>query len=559
MVHVASDRGQPMRVGIVENQAGCDRLRAVLESDDRVAVRCFPAAADGSPPPEAWFGASSLDVLLFPFEPGDDPSEISILCDRVDVPVVTYGGSLTGLAEASGGRGTADHLSVDDETATAVPLILLAVTASGSGSANVPVNGSRKELFETALAGVRQSLSRTRSELATDWLTGLHNRRYFDTRLAAESERASRNLVGIGLLLVDLDCFKEINDVHGHDLGDAVLQEVGRRIRAAVRSYDVPCRIGGDELAVILPATSLEQAHDVALRLHRRVKAEPVMLGARETTVTASIGVAASPGPEAQPGLELYRRADRALQLVKQNGKNAVGSVGADGVGNPLLDRVPEAARERFARLLTTIRELTDTASKEHVRTIESFVRLIQEDCEFSLGGSERVAGHATAIARHLGCSEEEVETIRHAAMIQDIGMAVVGPCPTSQETLTEEELALVHTHPICSQLLVCEVPQLSATLPLILDHHEHLDGSGYPRGLRGQRIPLGARILAVASALESVTSPAANGPGRLLEKALSQLREKSGTWYDPAVVDAACAVVQPTAELSKRADTTHA
>ena len=158
-----------------------------------------------------------------------------------------------------------------------------------------------------------------------DALTGLHNRRYFHETLAREVDRAQRYQRRLSLVLVDVDGFKEINDRIGHLAGDAVLAEIANRIRQVVRSADVPCRVGGDELAVIVPEVEVGQARQLVGRIQRAVSSQPI---ARAGRVRVSAGVA-----DLQPNdspTSLFERADESLYAAKQAGKGKGGLAAAD-------------------------------------------------------------------------------------------------------------------------------------------------------------------------------------------------------------------------------------
>ena len=163
-----------------------------------------------------------------------------------------------------------------------------------------------------------------------DPVSGLFNRRYFQARLEEELHRAIRQLTSVGLLMVDLDGFKSINDRFGHIAGDMVIRDISEILRRSVRIFDVCTRFGGEEFAVMMPGGTAESAGAIAERIRQRVDAyqrsEPDLAGLR---VTASIGVAVSP-----PGVtarDLIERADRALYHAKRAGKNRVSTAGPDG------------------------------------------------------------------------------------------------------------------------------------------------------------------------------------------------------------------------------------
>jgi diguanylate cyclase (GGDEF)-like protein len=156
-----------------------------------------------------------------------------------------------------------------------------------------------------------------------DALTGLHNRRFFHETLAREVDRAQRYQRRLSLVLVDVDGFKEINDRIGHLAGDAVLAEIGSRIRQVVRSADIPCRVGGDELAVIVPEIEVGQARQLVGRIQAAVSSQPI---ARAGRVRVSAGVA-----DLQPNdspTTLFERADGSLYEAKHNNGRDTGKGG---------------------------------------------------------------------------------------------------------------------------------------------------------------------------------------------------------------------------------------
>lgn len=159
----------------------------------------------------------------------------------------------------------------------------------------------------------------------TDALTGLHNRRYMETHLAALTEQAAQRGKPIAVLIVDIDFFKAINDGHGHDAGDDVLREFALRIRKAIRNIDLACRYGGEEFVIVMPETDMAVATMVAERLRRRIAGEafPIQQGARNLDVTISIGIAALAGPQ-DDAAQMLKRADQALYRAKRDGRNRV-------------------------------------------------------------------------------------------------------------------------------------------------------------------------------------------------------------------------------------------
>jgi two-component system, cell cycle response regulator len=158
----------------------------------------------------------------------------------------------------------------------------------------------------------------------TDALTGLYNRRYMETHVGTLVDQAIARGKPLSVLILDIDYFKSINDTHGHDAGDDVLQDFAIRIRKSIRGIDLACRYGGEEFVVVMPETDMAVATMVAERLRRRIASEPfpIQKGARTIEVTISIGIAAL-GPN-DNAAAVIKRADQALYRAKRDGRNRV-------------------------------------------------------------------------------------------------------------------------------------------------------------------------------------------------------------------------------------------
>lgn len=172
---------------------------------------------------------------------------------------------------------------------------------------------------------LRNSVRQTIELAVTDGLTGLHNRRYLDTHLRTLFARAKVRGRPLTLCITDIDRFKQVNDVYGHDAGDEVLKEFAGRIRSTVRGADLACRFGGEEFVVVMPDTSAEVAATVAERLRGMIEARPFQLRSGETPLilTASMGIATI-GPGIETPEQLLKQADRALYEAKNSGRNRV-------------------------------------------------------------------------------------------------------------------------------------------------------------------------------------------------------------------------------------------
>jgi two-component system cell cycle response regulator len=172
---------------------------------------------------------------------------------------------------------------------------------------------------------LRFNVTRSMELAVTDPLTGLYNRRHMDKQLEIHVTNAAARGKPVSLLTVDVDFFKPINDTHGHDVGDRVLQELAVRLKAQVRAIDLCCRMGGEEFVVILPETDLQVGFTVAERLRRNIASKPFNAGAKQgpLSITVSIGVAAYETAADTPA-SILKRADEALYEAKRAGRNRV-------------------------------------------------------------------------------------------------------------------------------------------------------------------------------------------------------------------------------------------
>ena len=171
---------------------------------------------------------------------------------------------------------------------------------------------------------LRTSVRASIEMAVTDALTGLYNRRYLETHLAHLIEHAVNRGKALSVLTLDVDFFKAVNDTHGHDAGDRVLQEIAGRIRASIRNIDLACRTGGEEFVVVLPATDIQTAERVGERIRKMVAGKPFNAGPDcHLTITASVGIAALSGVDETVD-ELLKQADQALYRAKREGRNRV-------------------------------------------------------------------------------------------------------------------------------------------------------------------------------------------------------------------------------------------
>ena len=334
-------------------------------------------------------------------------------------------------------------------------------------------------------------LRASRHEAHTDALTGLGNRRALARVLERELPRAT---VAEPLVLVmfDLDGFKHYNDTFGHPAGDTLLARLGTALSAFLRDRGVAFRMGGNEFCALLTPGARP--------------ADPLVIGAAAALsergegfeIGCSYGAIELPA-EASDVADALRIADQRMYAQKNAGRMSATRQSKDVLLRALAERNPEL--------------------RHH------------------LSG---VADLAEATAMRLRLGHDELEQVRHAAELHDVGkVAVPDAILAKADRLDDGEWAFIRRHTLIGERIIAAAPALTRVAALVRSSHERWDGAGYPDGLAGEEIPLGARIIAVADAFDAMTSPRPYATARSPAAALEELRRCAGSQFDPVVVDA--------------------
>ncbi|HYI36622.1 MAG TPA: diguanylate cyclase [Thermoleophilaceae bacterium] len=360
-------------------------------------------------------------------------------------------------------------------------------------------------------------LDRLTAVARTDELTGIPNRRAFQERFDQELARAARDAQPLSVLVGDLDGFKLVNDRQGHPEGDAALRRVAGELERWKRATDVAARVGGEEFALLLPATAHDEAEQVAERL--RLGIREVFAG-DEVPLSISFGIATFP-VHAPDGPGVLRAADQALYSAKEKGRDrsVVFSEEASESLEGARQRLADSSEMQLATVvgLAEALDIRDTGTGEHSRT---------------------VARYAGLMARRMGFAGQRVERIELAGLLHDVGkIGISDTVLTKPGPLNEEEWLQMRTHPQIGARLLGR-PELADLRSWIVAHHERPDGKGYPFGLSGAEIPMEARILSVADAYEAMTANRVYKRAMAREAARQELMACAGAQFDAEVVD---------------------
>jgi diguanylate cyclase (GGDEF)-like protein len=401
----------------------------------------------------------------------------------------------------------------------------------GTTDATEPLNTGKlqdprlRAAFERLAARMSQGWT-----LATvDLLTGVLNRQALLSRLDDELERAARYQRPCSVVLVDLDHFKRVNDTYGHAAGDLVLREVADVLRSHVRTTDIVGRYGGEEFMVVLPETDADAAAVSAEKLRRLVSSRKVRLDdGHVLAVSLSAGVAGGLGQHLKLDA-LIRDADAALYSAKALGRDQV----------YVFHELEEGRIVRRAAIGPKARDRAVEVGRTATRAATaSLTEALTARPSWAGKPSTMIAEMAVSLARALDLSADEVERVRTASLLHDLGkLAIPDEILSNPGELTDPEWRVVSEHPKIGQIVLEQAGALRDAATIVLHHHEWYDGRGYPHGLTGQEIPIGARIVAVADAYEAMV---AGRPYRTAvdhQRALAELRRHAGVQFDPELV----------------------
>jgi diguanylate cyclase (GGDEF)-like protein/putative nucleotidyltransferase with HDIG domain len=366
----------------------------------------------------------------------------------------------------------------------------------------------------------RRQIARLTAHLSyatsSDPVTGLANRGAFESLVDAELERARRTGRRMSLIVGDVDGLEEITRERGHGAGDAVLQLAARDIQKWKRRIDSLARVGDQEFGLLLPETDERGALLLAERLRR---AAHRTFGEEPQPVILSFGIASYPGHGTERDV-LFTAATSALNAAKELGRDRSVVYSPDVIRTLATSSGRGGAEMQLAATiaLAELLDIRDTGSTAH---------------------SSTVARSAELIARQLGLAPEQVERVRLAGVLHDVGkVGVRDELVTKPGPLDEDEWREMREHPELGARLLTH-PELADLSDWVRAHHERPDGMGYPLGLAGDAIPFEARILAVADAYEAMTSDRPYRAALSDDAVRAELQNGAGTQFDPQVVAA--------------------
>ena len=359
------------------------------------------------------------------------------------------------------------------------------------------------QLGEIEVVGVSRNIDarkRAENEIQRlsnhDQLTGVKNRKFYDESLI---ELNREEHMPLSLIMVDVNGLKLTNDAFGHKSGDLLLEMVAHVLKKECRAEDVVARIGGDEFIILLPKTNYDYASMIIRHVHDYCANQKI----NNIPISVSIG---------------YAMKETASDDMKEVFKKAEDEM--------YRNKLSESTSMRSSIMELILHTLFEKSNREMLH-------------------SERVSKICESIATRMGFIQEEINQIRTAGLMHDIGKIGIDEKILNKDgSLDEEEWKEIHRHPEIGYRILSAVVEFSRIADDVLSHHEKWDGSGYPRGLRGEEISVQARIIAVADAFDAMTSVRAYRKMISFEEAIEEIKKNAGTQFDPKIVRELIAIV---------------
>ncbi|MFA7337827.1 MAG: diguanylate cyclase [Candidatus Obscuribacterales bacterium] len=434
----------------------------------------------------------------------------------------------------------------------------------------IPANWNRvneafmKSVADQVASGVTNArlYARVQRQATTDGLTTLYNHRTGQEKLTEQLRMAERYQRHLAVLMVDVDHFKSINDNYGHPVGDTVLKAVARLIKNNCRDVDTPIRYGGEEFMIVLPEVNQEGAHVVAERIRKSLASEVILHDGINLSVTASLGIAIFPDDAADQA-HLLELADKALYLSKRLGRNQVHTA-SDLMFEPReLKAGGEKSAEEVLSQITTDGKHTlvledfvaptvslEAQNKEElvpevVEMVKALAQNLYARSDYNKAHHLEVARMSELLGKVMGLSATQIEQIRVAGLLHDVGtLKLPTELLTKPGHFTSEEREMVNQHPVLGAQLLRPIRALKDICEILENHHERWDGTGFPSGLKGEDIPLAARIVAIVDSYHAMISDRPYRTAMTHDQAVATLRQGAGSQFDPFLVDIFIAVL---------------
>ncbi len=391
-------------------------------------------------------------------------------------------------------------------------------------------------------------IEKTNKYANTDTLTGLYTHRGFQEVLSAELKRAEDKDYNLSIIMLDVNNISKINRELGHAKGDEVIKLLADKVKQNIRSTDKAGRYGGDEIAIILPDTNTSDAKYLAEYITYCLSCCFVDdVG----PVKVSVGIATY--PECSRDQEkLLILAEQAMYISQAKGYKEgmsaiVSSSDFNFWDNDALNSFAEVIAKRHSQLgINFEEELVHKFNNEQIISQNHLMELanslagaIDAKDPYTKGHSTSVSRYSEALARAVNLPEDEVQRIKLGALLHDVGkIGIPENILKKPDKLSDDEWKIMQQHPVIgAEKVLAPNDALRDLIPMVKYHHERIDGTGYPEKLKGDEIPLAARIVAVADTYHALISDRPYRKGLSVETACKILKEGAGKEWDADLV----------------------
>ncbi len=391
-------------------------------------------------------------------------------------------------------------------------------------------------------------IEKSQEHFNTDSLTQLYNHRGFQECLSKELKNAESNRSELSVVMLDINNISKINRELGHVKGDEVIKLVAEKVKNNLRKSDIAGRYGGDEIAIILPKTDISEAKYIAEYITYSLSCCFVDdVG----PVKVSVGIASYPEC-AKEQEKLLILAEQAMYISQAKGYKdgmsaIISSADFDFWDDVALKSYAEIISKRHAQMGVNFEEellhkfnSEQISSQNHLEEIaKSLAGAIDAKDPYTKGHSTSVSRYSEALARAVNLPENEVERISLGALLHDVGkIGIPENVLKKPDRLSDEEWNIMKQHPVIGAEKVLQPNEsLRDLIPIVKYHHEHVDGTGYPEHLKGDEIPLSAKIVAVADAFHALVSDRPYRKGLGLDVACDILLQGAGKQWDADLV----------------------
>ncbi len=403
---------------------------------------------------------------------------------------------------------------------------------------------------------VAELFEEIKQQAVTDPLTQIYNRRFFESSIIKEAERAIRQNQPFSIISLDLDYLKRINDTYGHQYGDIAIKAIAGILKKESRAIDIYARIGGEEFNILLPGIDSNGALIAAERIRKAIETKELE---KIGHITASIGVATFLEHSDRID-ELIEMADQAMYGAKMNGRNQVKLAQKNKEHtwqeiaiNTFLNLVDNNKLPVEKEVVDQIKEKLNSVENKKQNTQEilcSIADIIEQTYNkmYKNGTTKSKVLLASILAKRVNLSKTDTDNLKIAMLIYDIGNIMVPhEILNKKSELNQKEIETIQTHPTLATQKILEPvsDNIKNVIDIIENHHEHWDGQGYPHNISENQIPITAQIVLLVDAFYAMTQDRPYRKAFTLDETLEIIKEEADKQWNKDLVNEFVNVIQ--------------